>query len=53
VHPQISGWVISDGRRGENVLKHMEDGVSVSVARPILAEPLPAPPIATAVEVSG
>jgi hypothetical protein len=56
LHPQIklqkvSGCVVADGVRGRNIIREMGGGVSVCVRRPLLADPLPLPPITTAVTV--
>jgi len=48
---KVSGCVIEDGVRGRNIIREMGEGVSVSVRRPLLADPLPLPPISTAVTV--
>jgi hypothetical protein len=43
--------VVEDGMRGRNVIRDMAGGVQVAVRRTLLAEPLPLPPITTAVNV--
>jgi hypothetical protein len=48
---KVSGCVVADGVRGRNVIREMGGGVSVCVRRPLLADPLPLPPITTAVTV--
>lgn len=45
----LSGWVVTGGRRGDNVIRHMGDGITVDVRRPLLASPPPPPPMAVAV----
>jgi hypothetical protein len=48
---KVSGCVVEDGLRGRNVIRDMAGGVQVAVRRTLLAEPLPLPPITTAVNV--
>lgn len=48
---KVSGCVVADGVRGRNIIREMGGGVSVCVRRPLLADPLPLPPITTAVTV--
>jgi hypothetical protein len=48
---KVSGCVVEDGERGRNVIRDMAGGVQVAVRRTLLAEPLPLPPITTAVNV--
>jgi hypothetical protein len=48
---KVSGCVVEDGTRGRNVIRDMAGGVQVAVRRTLLAEPLPLPPITTAVNV--
>lgn len=48
---KVSGCVVAEGVRGRNIIREMGGGVSVSVRRPLLADPLPLPPITTAVTV--
>lgn len=48
---KVSGCVVADGVRGRNFIREMGGGVSVCVRRPLLADPLPLPPITTAVTV--
>jgi hypothetical protein len=43
--------VVDGGGRGRNIIREMGGGVSVCVRRPLLADPLPLPPISTAVTV--
>lgn len=43
--------MVADGVRGRNIIREMGGGVSVRVRRPLLADPLPLPPISTAVTV--
>lgn len=38
---------MADGQRGRNVIREMGGGIRVAVVRPLLAEPLPAPPLST------
>jgi hypothetical protein len=47
----LSGWVISGGRRGDNFIRHMGDGITVDVRRTLLALPGPPPPMAVAVRM--
>jgi hypothetical protein len=48
---KVSGCVVEGGQRGRNVIRDMAGGVQVAVRRTLLAEPLPLPPITTAVNV--
>jgi len=43
--------VVEQQQQGLNIIREMGGGVSVTVRRPLLAEPLPLPPISTAVTV--
>jgi hypothetical protein len=44
--------VISGGRRGDNFVRHMGDGITVDVRRTLLAMPGPPPPMAIAVRMN-
>jgi hypothetical protein len=48
----LSGWVMSGGRRGDNVVRQMGEGITVGVRRTLLAVPGPPPPMAVAVRMS-
>lgn len=48
---KVSGCVVDKGTHGRNILREMGGGLRVNVRRPLLADPLPLPPITTAVTV--
>ena len=48
---KVSGCVIAGQQRGRNVIREMGGGIFVNVLRPVLTEPLPAPPVTTAVNM--
>jgi vacuolar protein sorting-associated protein 13A/C len=48
---KVSGCVIAGQKRGRNVIREMGGGIFVNVLRPVLADPLPAPPLTTAVNM--
>eukprot|EP00878_Enallax_costatus_P018255 GHUV01019211.1.p1 GENE.GHUV01019211.1~~GHUV01019211.1.p1 ORF type:complete len:760 (+),score=304.75 GHUV01019211.1:378-2657(+) len=48
---KVSGCVVEDQKRGRNVIRDMAGGVNVFIRRALMADPLPLPPVITAVSV--
>lgn len=48
---KVSGCVVESHVRGRNVIREMGGGVNVFIRRALMADPLPLPPVTTAVDV--
>lgn len=48
---KVSGCVVNNNTRGRNIIREMGEGVTVFIRRALMADPLPIPPVTTAVTV--